>query len=295
MPIQAACGLFGHCRQAYYQLKTGYFERSNREKRWISAAREIRGDAPGVGSVKLHKQLTRVFGAEYMIGRDAFIKLLHKNHLMLPVPKPRHTTNSNHRFRRYKNLIKGIELNNSNQLWVADITYIDTKQGFCYLHLITDAYSRRIMGWKLSNSLKAEHTLDALKMAILYSRKDDLSGLIHHSDRGIQYCSTGYVNQLKAYNINISMTEDSNPTDNAIAERVNGIIKQELIYRQKLNEDIYELETKLRTFIMYYNSKRPHMSLNMQTPDEVYHQVGQQKRLWKPKVFKKNEPETAQV
>lgn len=291
MPINTACRLFGHCRQAFYQLKTDYKERRQREERWIKAALEIRSQAPGVGSLKLHKQLTCIFGADQMIGRDAFIKLLRKKHLVLPAPKPRHTTNSNHRFKRYKNLIKGIELKGANELWVSDITYIDTLEGFSYLHLITDAYSRRIMGWKLSNSLKAEHTIQALKMAVSHAGLHDLRGLIHHSDRGVQYCSNDYVKELKDYNINISMTEDSKPTDNAIAERVNGIIKQELIYRVKLFENAKKLETRLSSFILYYNSKRPHMSLGMQTPEQVHLQSGQQKRLWKPKVFKKKQAE----
>ena len=259
-----------------------------RENQWIQVAKEIRCQAPGVGSIKLHKQLSEIFGAEHMIGRDAFIKLLRKKKMVLPAPKPRHTTNSNHRFRKYKNLIKGIQLNRPNQLWVADITYIDTQVGFTYLHIITDAYSRRIMGWKLAETLKAEHTLEALRMAISYAGKNNLTDLIHHSDRGVQYCSTDYVNELKTYDINISMTEDSKPTDNAIAEKVNGIIKQELIYRLKLVKDIKELEVKLFSFIEYYNIRRPHMSLGMQAPDKVYLQSGQQNRLWKPRVFKKS-------
>lgn len=259
-----------------------------REHQWIQVAKEIRFQAPGVGSVKLHKQLSEIFGAEHMIGRDAFIKLLRRKKMVLPAPKPRYTTHSNHRFRKYKNLIKGIQLNRSNELWVADITYIDTQVGFTYLHLITDAYSRRIMGWKLTDTLKAQHTLEALRMAISYTGNKNLMGLIHHSDRGVQYCCTDYVNELKTYNISISMTEDSKPTDNAIAERVNGIIKQELIYRLKLIKNLKELESKLSSYIAYYNTRRPHMSLGMQTPNQAYLQSGEQNKKWKPKVFKKN-------
>ena len=294
MPIQTACGLFGHCRQAYYQLKTSYFERSSRENRWIESAKSIREIAPGVGSVKLHKQLTDIFGVNHMIGRDAFIALLHKHRMVLKAPKTRCTTNSNHRFRKYKNLIKGIELSSSNQLWVADITYLESQDGVAYLHIITDAYSRRIMGWKLSTSLKAEHTLDALRKAIYYAGEDNLLNLIHHSDRGVQYCSSDYVNLLKSYGISISMTQDSKPTDNAIAERVNGIVKQELFYKQKLAKSIKELEYRIHTYINYYNSRRPHMSLDMQTPNQAYQQSGLQKRVWKPKIFKKYEQEVTE-
>lgn len=248
MHITTACGLFGHCRQAYYQLKTDYLERLTREKQLIVAAKEIRSEAPGVGSVKLHIQLRDIFGQDFMIGRDAFIGLLRKHALVLPAPKPRRTTNSNHSFRKYKNLIKDLKITKANELWVSDITYIDTAESFSYLHLITDAYSRRIMGWKLANSLKEVHSIDALRMAIDYTKENSLEGLIHHSDRGKQYCSIDYVKELNNYNISISMTQDSKPTDNAIAERVNGIIKQELIYRQKQFKDFKELKTKLFNF-----------------------------------------------
>ena len=147
-------------------------------------------------------------------------------------------------------MIKDLKITKANELWVSDITYIDTAEGFSYLHLITDAYSRRIMGWKLANSLKAVHSIDALRMAIDYTKENSLEGLIHHSDRGKQYCSTDFVKELNNYNISISMTQDSKPTDNAIAERVNGIIKQELIYRQKQFKDFKELKTKLFNFTL---------------------------------------------
>ena len=294
MHITTACGLFGHCRQAYYQLKTDYLDRLSREKQLIASAKEIRSEAPGVGSVKLHMQLKDIYGQEFMIGRDAFIELLRKHSLVLPAPRPRRTTNSNHSFRKYKNLIKDLTITKANELWVSDITYIDTMEGFSYLHLVTDAYSRRIMGWRLANSLKAIHSIEALKMAIDYTKEDSLEGLIHHSDRGKQYCSTDYVKELNNYKISISMTQDSKPTDNAIAERVNGIIKQELIYRQKQFKDIKELEIKLFKFIEYYNKRRPHMSLKMQTPDIAHLQEGNQKKLWKLKVYKKYRPHPVQ-
>ena len=121
----------------------------------------------------------------------------------------------------------------ASQLWVSDITYIDLVDDCCYLHLVTDAYSHKIVGWCLSETLEAEYTLGALRMAIGQATADELKGLIHHSDRGVQYCCNAYTDELKKYGVRISMTEDYKPTDNAIAERVNGILKTEVIYRER--------------------------------------------------------------
>lgn len=222
-----------------------------------------------------------IFDKEWMPGRDKFFDLLKANHLNLPAPKPRHTTNSNHRYHKYKNLIKGLSLYRPNQLWVSDITYIDLDDGSCYLHLLTDAYSHKIIGWVLSDSLAAAATVDALRMAIGQAGKDDLSDLIHHSDRGVQYCCNAYVEELTKHNASISMTEDYKPTDNAIAERVNGIIKQELLYRIKHFKTIEEARDRIHRFIDFYNERRPHSSIGYQTPSAAHTQQGDQKRCWK--------------
>ena len=150
---------------------------------------------------------------------------------MLPPLRRRHTTNSNHNYHKYKNLIKDFTPTAPNQLWVADITYVDTDEGVCYLHLITDAFTHEIIGWVASDNLLASNTCDALEQAIGKTEEKLLTGLIHHSDRGSQYCCNAYVNRLNEVGVSISMTEDYKPTDNAIAERVNGIIKQEWLYR----------------------------------------------------------------
>ena len=168
-----------------------------------------------------------------MRGRDWFYRLMHERHLMLMPPRRRHTTNSNHNFRKYKHQAKGIVLTGMNQLWVADITYIETDDGVVYLHLVTDAYTHEIIGWALSDSLVASNTAAALDMSISNMSCYGLEGLMHHSDRGVQYCCNMYTDRLKSINATISMTEDYKPTDNAIAERVNGIIKQEWLYRRK--------------------------------------------------------------
>lgn len=193
-----------------------------------------------------------------MRGRDWFYRLMHERHLMLKPPRRRHTTNSNHNFRKYKNQAKGIVLTGMNQLWVADITYIETDDGVVYLHLVTDAYTHEIIGWVLSDSLVASNTAAALDMSISNMSCYGLEGLMHHSDRGVQYCCNMYTDRLKSINATISMTEDYKPTDNAIAERVNGIIKQEWLYRRERPRNLEEARVELEQIIYFYNNRRKH-------------------------------------
>lgn len=223
------------------------------------------------------------------MGRDAFFGFLRRKGLMLKPAKGKRTTNSNHMFRKYKNLIIGFIPTAPNQLWVSDITYIRTLMGFCYLHLVTDAYSHKIVGWVLSSTLEACHTVAALKQAIDQAQEEDLSGLIHHSDRGIQYCCPAYVDVLQEYKIRISMTQDSNPTDNAIAERVNGILKQEWIYQMPVPAHIEEARSKIAQVIEFYNTQRPHASNDMMTPQKAHQTKGELKKRWKKKNFKRLE------
>ena len=252
--------------------------------------REIREMAPGIGGVKLWLMLSSMYSYGWMPGRDAFLGLLRRNMLMQMPRRTRSTTNSNHRFHKWKNLIKGFVPTRPNQLWVSDITYIDLEDGCCYLHLVTDAYSKKIVGWCLAGSLGAVFTLEALRMAIDQAGGGDLSGLIHHSDRGVQYCCDMYIGELQAHGIRISMTEDYKPTDNAIAERVNGIIKGESVYRQTRRfSTVDEAREHIHGFIRFYNGKRPHMSLGNQTTDSVHQQQGEQRKMWKKKVYPKNE------
>ncbi len=230
-----------------------------------------------------------MFGTGWMPGRDSFLALLRRHGLMQKPRKSRSTTNSNHRFHKWKNLIKDFTPTAANQLWVSDITYIDLAVGLCYLHLVTDAYSRKIVGWCLAGSLSSVFTLKALRMAIEEAGGGDLPGLIHHSDRGVQYCCDLYVEELQKHKISISMTEDYKPTDNGIAERVNGIIKGESKYRQERRFESYEEALEhISRFIDFYNSKRPHYSIGMQTPNAVHEQTGEQKRMWETKIYQKN-------
>lgn len=201
-----------------------------------------------------------------MVGRDKFYKLMRKHQLMLPALRRRHTTNSNHNYRKYKNLIKSFTPTVPNQLWVADITYVDTAEGVCYLHLLTDAFTHEIIGWVALDNLLADNTCEALEQAIGKAEEEVLRKLIHHSDRGSQYCCNAYVNRLKEIGTSISMTEDYNPTDNAIAERVNSIIKQEWLYSMKRPKNLEELRKVMTEIIKFYNEMRPHYSNGMLTP-----------------------------
>lgn len=252
-----------------------------RQQRIVDAVTEIRRMDPGLGYYKLWLMIRRMFRDDWVPGRDSFLDIMRQHHLMLLRPKPRHTTNSNHRFHKYRNLIRGFIPTGRNQLWVSDITYIDLVDGCCYLHLVTDAYSRKIVGWCLSDTLEAEYTLQALRMAISQATADEMRGLIHHSDRGVQYCCNAYTDELKSYGTSISMTEDYKPTDNAIAERVNGILKTEVIYREYRFKSIDDAFRRISSFISFYNDQRPHSSIGMKTPSEAYGEQGPQQCLWK--------------
>ena len=177
------------------------------------------------------------------------------------------TTNSLHRFYKYHNIIKDFKASRPNQIWVSDITYIRTIKGFCYLALITDAYSRKIVGYDLSNSLELSGCVRALNKA-LYKAKN-IDGLIHHSDRGIQYCSNVYTQILKRHKISISMTEDNHCYENAIAERINGILKDEF-YLDQTFTDVDHAKRATKNAINLYNEVRLHLSLDYKTPNMVY-------------------------
>ena len=236
---------------------------------------------PGIGYYKLWLMTKRMFGCDRVPGRDAFLRLLRDFHLMQRRPRPRHTTNSNHRYRKYRNLIRGFVPTRPNELWVSDITYIDLVDSCCYLHLVTDAYSHKIVGWCLSETLEAEHTMEALGMAVSQATADELRGLIHHSDRGVQYCCNAYTDELRKYGIRISMTEDYRPTDNAIAERVNGILKTEVIYRERRFKSLQDARERIASFIGFYNDLRPHASIGMKAPSEAHMENGPQRCTWK--------------
>lgn len=212
------------------------------------------------------------------MGRDKFFALLRKNGLLVRRQKRNvYTTMSKHHFRRYPNLVKDFTPLKAHELWVADITFIPLKERFAYLFLITDAYSRKIVGFNLSDDMKVSSGILALKKAL--AQKPDDAVVIHHSDRGLQYCSTEYTNLLQKNNCLISMTQNRDPYENAIAERVNGILKTELI--SSFYSDADTASKHIARCITIYNYRRRHSSINWQIPDDVHKQQGPQIRRWK--------------
>lgn len=225
------------------------------------------------------------------MGRDAFFEVLSFHHLLVKIRKKKAiTTNSFHHYNRYKNLIKNFVPTAINQLWVSDITYWKIDTGFVYLSLITDAFSHKIVGYNLGLTMEAIESIKALKMAINNAEmtENELLELIHHSDRGSQYCCDAYVKLLKDRHIQISMTESSEPTDNAIAERINGILKNEYLECYQV-KNIEEARKMLDSVIILYNQERPHMSIGNQTPAEVHDAKLPviPKKLWKNYYLKK--------
>jgi putative transposase len=242
----------------------------------------VRTSMPRIGTRKLYHLLKERFLRDGIsIGRDRLFDLLREEGLLI-IRKKKYTktTDSKHWMRKYPNLIKEIKLGRPEQLWVADITYLTISDRYCYLHLVTDAYSKRIMGYCISETLAASHTLQALGMAL---RNRQYSGsLIHHSDRGLQYCSSGYVKMLQQNSIAISMTEDGSPYDNAIAERLNGILKDEYGLDEEF-ADQAQLELQVRQSVESYNNNRPHESNYLLTPNEMHQQNKLKPKAWHKK------------
>lgn len=266
-------GLFGKTREGYYSVsKEVRNRRELSEKEIVDTVKDIRSQAPGIGAYKLFLMVKDIFPNE-MRGRDWFYNMMHEKHLMLKPERRRHTTNSNHNYHKYKNMVKGVVPTGLNQIWAADITYIDTDEGVVYLHLLTDVYTHEIIGWTLSDSLAAAGTISALDMGISKMKEYGLSGLIHHSDRGVQYCCNAYIEHLNAIHATISMTEDYKPTDNAVAERVNGIIKQEWLYRMDRPKNLMEATTLVENIIDFYNNKRPHMNNKSMMPPSKFRET----------------------
>lgn len=248
-----------------------------------------------LGTRKLY-WLLRPFVKQHRIriGRDALFGLLRFYGLLIGKKrrsKPR-TTDSGHLLKKYDNLIKDTAPVMSGGLWVSDITYIGLKEGESYLSLVTDAYSRKIVGFHLNERLTADGPVAALQMAVDQGG-GDLSGLIHHSDRGCQYCSHAYVDILQGQGISISMTQSGDPRDNAIAERVNGILKTELL--EEVYEDLDAAKAAIAVAVNTYNYLRPHSSIAMLTPALAHNKVVHLKRHWKSAFQRKSEKQRQAV
>ncbi len=283
--------MLGYSRQAYYQHKKQIEKESLQYGILIDEVLEIRKTQKRLGCRKLiHKLEPFIAQHQIVIGRDAFFDLLSEHNLLVRKRKRRKpiTTFSDHWMRKYPNLIEGFYPTAPNQLWVSDITYIVVGNGFAYLSLITDAYSRKIVGFYLSVDLSAEGCIRALEMAL--DNNPILGRLIHHSDRGSQYCCSDYVKILNDNFIKISMTQNGDPRENAIAERVNGILKDELLDKSFLNYK--DAVRSVSIAISIYNHQRPHGSIDYLTPIEAHFRSGKLKRRWKNYYTKKIETES---
>ena len=263
------CDYFGISKQGYYKGQKVQMKQEFDKEIIIEMVMEVRRKLPKTGGKKLYRMLKKdLILHKIEIGRDKFFDLLRENRLM--VERDRQyvkTTNSRHHFYIYDNLIKGLNINRRNQVLVSDITYIRTNEGFCYLSLITDLYSRKILGFDLNISLGIEGALKALKNTL--KRIKDTEGVIHHSDRGVQYCSYPYTDVLKTHKIKISMGEAGNPYENAVAERVNGILKYEFALNAVfINKE--HAEKAVKEAIKNYNELRLHTSIGYMTPAEKY-------------------------
>jgi putative transposase len=285
--IAQLCSLFGYSRQAYYQGIRLVEKEMLESEIVIQEVLRIREKQKLVGARKLMKMMGAFFNSHAIeMGRDFFFDLLRSNGLLIRERKRSKpiTTWSRHWFKKYPNLIREFIPTSANQLWVSDITYVIADSRFAYLSLVTDAYSRKIVGFYLSKDLSAKGCIKALGMALRNNPVRD--NLIHHSDRGVQYCGNDYVQLLLGNTVNISMTQSGDPLENAIAERVNGILKRELLEKAYSQFDI--AQKAIAQAISIYNYQRLHLSIDMLTPAQAHHLKGDIKRNWRT-YYKKRE------
>ena len=279
--LRGLCRLLGRSPQAYYQYQKCLGKRVLEEDLLIQQILYHRISQRIIGGRKLHEMMEPFMeDHDIYIGRDALFDLMRDNNLLNGKRRRRgpRTTDSNHWMRKYPDLIRNIKLSRADELWVSDITYVHlTKKKFAYLSLVTDAYSRKIVGFCMNKDLSTEGPVVALEMALKARMSSE--PLIHHSDRGSQYCSDGYVALLTSGAISISMTQSGNPRDNAIAERVNGILKQELL--EEAYPNVKTAQQSAVIAIDTYNRLRPHSSVDMMTPEKAHTQTGQIKRRWR--------------
>lgn len=276
-----ACTLFGIDRQVYcLKIKRREARQSNASK-VVALVIAIRQTMPRIGAKKLYFLLNNEL-KQLKIGRDKFINILRANHLLIAPKRSYHiTTNSHHRFKKHQNQILELEIKRPEQVWVSDITYIGKRENPCYLSLVTDAYSKKIMGFNVADNMNTESSLIALENAIKLS-KDKTLPLIHHSDRGVQYCANDYQKLIRKSVIKCSITQNSDSYENAVAERINGILKQEFDI-DKFNKSLPIMKLLVKNAIEIYNQKRPHYSNYMLTPNQMHQQNKIQMRTYKRK------------
>lgn len=273
------CGLLGITRQKYYRSCWSLENKRKTADKVVAMVENIRMTQPRIGSRKLYYLLQKELNG-LNVGRDKLFDILRANHMLITPLRSYHvTTNSHHRFRKHKNIIAEMEITRPEQVWVSDITYIGQRDNHMYLSLITDAYSKKIMGYDISSSLSTDGSLRALNMAALNRRYPKIV-LIHHSDKGVQYCSDIYQRALAKYQITTSMTESYDPYANAIAERINGVLKQEFLLEQ-YNVPIDVMKAIVKDVVDIYNNQRPLYSCGYLTPEQMHRQSERKIKTYK--------------
>ena len=278
--LETLCRLFGFSRQAYYKRQKVEQRQLMQTAIVLDLVDEIRQDIPRIGGKKLYFMLqSKLRGYDITLGRDRFFALLRDNDLLVKRRKKRPvTTMSRHQLRKYPNLITELVVKGPNQLWVSDITYIKVADKWNYVIFITDAYSKKVVGFQVSDRATTAFCLEALEQAL--EQWTDRDGtLIHHSDRGLQYCSYDYTGKLKDNGILISMTQNGDPLENAIAERVNGIFKGDFMM-DKTFECLSQARQEIQRMVYHYNHTRPHASCDYLTPVQAHQRTGLLSRRW---------------
>jgi len=265
LTVTKACSFIGVSRQAYYKQCTTQIKRKQYEQLILDNIVAERMYQPRIGTRKLKHLLSL---HQLFMGRDKLFKLLASHHMLVSRQRAYHkTTQSHHRFTCHPNLIKdGLSPKKPEQLWVADITYLPTVSGNSYLSLVTDAYSRKIVGYHVDDNMRVESVKQAFYNAL--RQRETKNSLVHHSDRGVQYCSNEYQQLHKEYNVKCSMTDGYDCYQNALAERINGILKSEYLLVKP--QDLNEAKKMVAGSVMIYNKRRPHMALKYKAPNEIH-------------------------
>jgi len=285
---QVLCRSLGVSRQAHHKQGRRVALVVQGRELVVQLVHELRKELPKLGGRKLYHLLTpRLAELQVNMGRDQFFDLLREERLLIRRRNRRvRTTMSKHGMPVYPDLLKGLPIKAPGQVWVSDITYWRVQEGFYFIFLITDACSHKIIGYHVARSMDAEHAMIALRMAQRASRHR-LKGIIHHSDRGGQYCFAQYVNLLQENGMRISMTQGGDPRDNAIAERVNGILKNELLAHHDV-ENIIQARSHLQEAVEAYNLRRPHLSCDMHTPEQAHGLDHVLQRRWRTYPYRVN-------
>lgn len=271
MTASRTCHFLGISRQAWYQAISREQEKQIKEQGVLRFVQDIRCRQPRIGTRKLHYLLQQQGDKRLSIGRDHLFSLLGRHRLLVSRRRAYHkTTNSFHRFRRHPNLLKPgpgqVRPVRPDQVWVADITYLPTQTGVSYVSLVTDAWSRKIVGFHVHETLHASEVAEAYRQAL--KQRQSVQPLVHHSDRGIQYCAVNYQKLHERHGVRCSMTDGYDCYQNALAERINGILKTEFLLCRP--RDLAQAKQMVRESVAIYNLERPHQSLQYKTPDAVH-------------------------